>query len=113
MLDPHLHKLGEQMFFLFSPYMEKEEAEKLSSEILLLLLEDRKSTYDSFIWHCGRIKERVNENFKKHDSVFSESFIKGSEHAINFFEYVFNNRVNLDKDQMIEILKIMKQHDNK
>jgi hypothetical protein len=109
MINPQLNTLGEQMFLLLSPYMEKEEAEKLSSQILLLLLEDRKPIYDSFIHHCDNtIDKQVDERFKRQTDVISESYVRGTKFPTNFFRQVFNNRINLDKDQMIEILKIMK-----
>ena len=109
MLDPQLHTLGEQMFFLLSPYMEKEQAEKLSSQILLLLLEDRKSIYDLIIHHCDRTDLRTLEKFQKYnDNPIANNFIRGSEHVTEFFRYVANNRINIDKDYTIEILKTMK-----
>jgi hypothetical protein len=100
-MDAELHALGERIFYILSKDLEREQAEKLSVELLEVIIDVKNDGCKDLLDTCTRYTELINKENREN----MYSFRKGAMAVVKMLESKANYRLNYNKDQLILILR--------
>ena len=93
--------LGEKIFYILSKYIEKQQSEEISLDILELIIELNNQTYKEVIEICYGYDKLLFEKYNDMPDIFKN----GVTSTTKMMRYRMNSNINSNKDRLISILK--------
>jgi len=100
-MNQHDRSLGEKIFYILSKYLEKQQSEEISLDILELIIELNNQTYKEVIEICYGYDKLLFEKYNDMPDIFKN----GVTSTTKMMRYRMNSNINSNKDRLISILK--------